>query len=293
MPSIILVDNGSFRPASTLSLRRLAAGLEARGGVSVAPVSLRHADKIDPSKLGGVPANTLEPFLFRQVSDGEREFLLLPLFFGRGSALTEYIPEIIYSVSRTLGEFRIDLTPELYPLPVGEPRLRDILIDHVRQLLAAPARVDHVILVDHGSPNPQVTAVRMHIAAQLRDRLAESCEISEAVMERRKGADYDFNGTLLVDELRRLASVESVSTVGLAMLFLAPGRHAGPGGDVGRICAKASADHPGFQVCISPLIGEHPALLDLLFARLAPWLVNRSELANGPTASAPPPIIQR
>lgn len=277
MPSIVLADNGSLRPASTLSLRRLAAALEARVGESVAPVSLRHANKIEPAKLGGVPADTLAPFLRRQVASGVREFVLLPLFFGRGSALTELIPETIASVRRTLGELRVDLASELYPLPAGEPRLIDILGDHIRQLMAAQAHaaISRVILVDHGSPNPQVTAVRSHIAAQLRDRFASSCEIREAVMERREGLDYDFNGTLLEDELTRMAMTEPVQTVGLAMLFLAPGRHAGPGGDIANICAKVSAGHPGFEVRAAPLIGDHQMLIELLAARLAPWLANR------------------
>jgi sirohydrochlorin ferrochelatase len=250
--------------------------LEARIGASVAPVSLRHADKIEPAKLAGVPADTLAPFLCRQMSSGVREFVLLPLFFGRGSALTEFIPETIASVRRTLGELQVDLASELYPMPAGEPRLIDILSDHIRQLSASQAHavIRRIVLVDHGSPIPQVTAVRNHIAAQLRDRFAGTCEIREAVMERREGSDYDFNGTLLEDELMRMAMTKSVQTVGLAMLFLAPGRHAGPGGDIANICAKVCAGHPGFEVRAAPLIGDHPSLIDLLAARLAPWLVN-------------------
>jgi sirohydrochlorin ferrochelatase len=49
----------------------------------------------------------------------------------------------------------------------------------------------------------------------------------------------------------------------IAPLFLSPGRHAGPGGDIARICRLAPAD------ChLADLIGTHPLALDALTTAL-------------------------
>ncbi|MDP7497218.1 MAG: hypothetical protein QGI77_12325, partial [Roseibacillus sp.] len=62
-PCILLVDNGSFRAESTLSLRRTAEALGVRICAEVHPVSLLHSIRVDPVELGGVPAQVFEPFL--------------------------------------------------------------------------------------------------------------------------------------------------------------------------------------------------------------------------------------
>ena len=63
MREILLLDNGSRRPQSTLALRELAARLTARLRQPVQPVSLAHSDLISADKLAGHPATTLEPWL--------------------------------------------------------------------------------------------------------------------------------------------------------------------------------------------------------------------------------------
>ena len=55
-------------------------------------------------------------------------------------------------------------------------------------------------------------------------------------MERREGAEYDFNEPQL--ESAVVGKGEAVPVV-VALLFLQPGRHAGPGGDVKSIIAEA------------------------------------------------------
>ena len=79
---ILLVDNGSYRATSVLSLRRIAKDLSGLSGVKVHPLSLLHSAKIDPDQLGGVPAQTVEPFLKGMLAEGTNKFLVVPLFVG-------------------------------------------------------------------------------------------------------------------------------------------------------------------------------------------------------------------
>ena len=268
-PTIILVDNGSRRPGATLSLRRIAADLSAAVGHPVFPVSLQHSDRIPAGDLGGRPADLFTPFLRRQIQRGQRSFIVLPLFFGPSRALSAFIPEQVAALTDELGSFRLRQARVLCPLPAGEDRLADILADNV---LRADADAERVVVVDHGSPVPQVTAVREWLAAALRARLPDSVEIDQAVMERREGRDYDFNGALLSERLDGVTG-----RVVLGMVFLSPGRHAGPGGDIAEICADAESRNPGLRVTPSALIGDHPGLIEILQDRLK---VVRAELSG-------------
>lgn len=268
MQTLVLADNGSKRPESTIALRRLAAALATRLGQAVQPVSLQHSDGIRPERLGGRPADTLETLLRREIPAGKRRFLIIPLFFGPSRALTRFIPDVGAALRAELGSLEIRIAPELCPLPGGEPRLAEILADQV-QTAAAGAGVEprRVLLVDHGSPIPEVIAVRRWLAGRLAGRLGPSVRLGEAVMERRAGPDYDFNGPLLEDSLRGLAAEDPRAPVLLSLLFLSAGRHAGPGGDIEQIAANAERRHPGFRVIPSPLVGSHPALVEILADR--------------------------
>lgn len=262
MRNVLLLDNGSSRAESTLSLRRLAAALGERIGVEVHPVSLLHANKVPADALGGRAADTLAPFLRRQVQAGVDRFLVLPLFFGRSGALTGFIPETVETLQAELGPFALDIAEVLCPMPEGESRLTRILCDQLAQAAERLGSDPRAVLVDHGSPLPEVTAVRRWLAAEMRRTLG--VPIEEAVMERRAGPEYDFNGPLLETVLRRLAEQDPTRPVALAMLFLSAGRHAGAGGDVEQICRQVQADYPGLGVAIAPLVGSHPQILDLL-----------------------------
>ncbi len=269
MPAILLIDNGSSRPDSTLALRALAQALGRRTGAAVHPVSLLHADQLPAAALNGRPADTLEPYLRRALASGEREFHLIPLLFGPSRALSRFIPDLVADLRRVHGPFRVRLAPALCPLPRGEPRLADLLAEHIRATAAAHAIAPRrLVLVDHGSPMPQVTAVRTWLAQRLRERIDPGAVLTEAAMERRPGAEYDFNGDLLTLVLHRLAAADPSTPVIVAMLFLAPGRHAGPGGDIAAICTAVQAEVPGFQAHPTPLVGSHPALIEILADRL-------------------------
>ncbi len=268
MRDILLLDNGSIRPEATLNLRRLAAAVGERVGEVIHPVSLQHADRAPLQALGGEPAQTFAPFLRRRARSGVRHFLVLPLFFGRSRALTGFIPEQQEAVAAEFEGLTVKVTDTLYPLPRGESRLAALLLDNLCRSAGTrtPARV---VLVDHGSPIPEVTEVRRRLAQDLRGLLGDTVELQEAVMERRKAVQYDFNGELLEDVLTRMAGQDASRPVHLAMLFLSPGRHAGPDGDIETICRRVEQRYPGFRVTTGALVGEHPGLVDILAARFA------------------------
>lgn len=264
MSCILLIDNGSSRPDSTLTLRRLADALAERLGREVAPVSLQHAHKVPPEALGGRPANTLGPYLRRATSAGERDFLAVPLFFGPSRALSRFVPDTVAELAPEVGDVRVRIARELCPLPPGEGRLAAILADHIRAAAAGIGGA-RVVLVDHGSPIPEVTAVRQWLAAGLQEQLGTA--IHQAVMERREGPAYDFNGRLLSEVLEGLALDEPTARVIVALLFIAPGRHAGAGGDIAEIVAGVERRHPGLRTRLTPLVSAHAGLVDILADR--------------------------
>jgi sirohydrochlorin ferrochelatase len=267
-PEILLVDNGSRRAGATLALRGLAAALSERAGLPVAPVSLQHADRIAADKLGGRAAEIFPAYIERRLREGQREFLLVPLFFGPSKALSSFIPQQVERLSAEHGAFDVELADVLVPLPVGEPRLAQILADNVLGTRDGQDDGATVIVVDHGSPLPQVTEVRRYAAEALGARLPAGFTLRQAVMERREGSEYDFNGDLLETVLENLAGESEKLDVILAMFFLLPGRHAGEGGDIAEICDAAMTRHPQLRISVSPLVAEHPLLLEVLQDRL-------------------------
>ena len=272
LPTILLVDNGSRRAESVLSLRGIAAELGRQADLAIHPVSLQHADKIPSETLDGTPAETFTPFLRQRLEQGDREFLVLPLFFGPSRALTSFITEQTTALQSDFGHFNLSLASVLCPLPAGEPRLADILFDQI--VAASPGHPpSRVVLVDHGSPIPEVTAVRSYLATQLRNRLEPDTELFEAVMERRNNPSFDFNGELLETVLNSAATKDANSPITLSLLFMSPGRHAGQGGDIETICEKVRQQHPGIQISISPLVGAHPTLIEIWNHRLRASLV--------------------
>jgi sirohydrochlorin ferrochelatase len=268
-PTILLLDNGSRRPASTLKLRQLAQSLGKATGQTVHPVSLQHANHIDAEQLDGLAANTFEPFLRERLQSGQKEFLVLPLFFGKSRALTSFIPETVARLEAEFGSFELVQANELCPPPGGEPRLTQILYDNIMTVIQANALNNaRIVLVDHGSPITAVTAAREWLASSLQKILGPQVKLHEAVMERREGSKYDFNGRLLEEVLSELSRQESTDPVVLSMLFISPGRHAGTGGDIESICHQVISSQPRFKCFITPLVGEHPAIIDILQQRL-------------------------
>lgn len=268
-----LFDNGSFRADSTRSLRRLAERLAGLAGHPVEAVSLLHSTRVPAEDLDGVPARLLEPALDAWAGEhpGGRA-LLLPLFFGPSGALTDYVPERLLSLRTRHPGMKVVLAEALV-LPDEEPReLVGALADRVRTTLAERGwRRPRVVLCDHGTPQRAVTAVRDRLGELLGTALAGEVEsVAVASMERREGDEYAFNEPLLATRLG-LAPFDEGEVV-VALQFLSPGRHAGPGGDVAEICeaAEAAAKERGkeLRTAMTATLADDPRVAEVLLRRM-------------------------
>lgn len=263
----LLVDNGSLEPAATFALRDLAAELSSQCGEQIEPVSLLHSDKIAPDHLEGQSAQTLKSYLRKALEEGEREFTILPLFIGPSRAITEYLPAVIEEFGAKFPTLKVRIAQTLYR--EGDQRFATMLADRVRAILGElkpsnqPLRV---ALVDHGSPIAEVTVVRNALADQLDRVLGDAVEqVAPCSMERRSGPEYDFNEPLLESLLGR--EKWNSGTVIVAQLFLVPGRHAGPSGDIAQICARAEKASPNLKIRRTEVLASHPAMLEILADR--------------------------
>lgn len=267
-PSVLLVDNGSLEPAAILQHRALADALGARLGRSVAPVSVLHSDRVPVERIGGRAAEVLESALRRRLAAGEADFVVLPLFVGPSRALTEFVPLTVETLRREYPSLRLRVAAPLHA--PDDDRLARILAAQVRAArreAGTAASGVRVAVVDHGSPVRAVTAVRDRIAGQVAERLGDQvAAVAPCSMERRPGAEYDFNEPLLAGLLARPGW--NTGTVIVAQLFLLPGRHAGPGGDIARICQEAERASGGrLRTVRGGLLGDDLLLLDVLADR--------------------------
>jgi len=261
-PRLLLVDNGSLEPASTLQLRSLAGQLGSRLSCKVDPVSLAHSDRIPADALEGTSAELLDAGLDRCIREGVTDFVIAPLFVGPSHAITRHVPAMIAERIRKNPALRINLVPPLF-VP-GETRLAEILADHVGEKLVGGER-PNIAIVDHGSPARAVTEARDVVTAQVRALLGDRVhQVAACSMERRAGAEFDFNEPLLETLLSR--SDWRNRPLIVALMFIGPGRHAGPGGDIVQICQAArGAAMDGVK--FTRLMGSHPRLLDILVDR--------------------------
>jgi sirohydrochlorin ferrochelatase len=267
-PAVLLVDNGSLEPAATRSLRGLAERLGAVVGRVVRPVSLLHSSAIAPERLYGRAAEILEPVL-RELTAAGREVVVVPLFFGPSGALKEYLPERVRQLRKTWPGLRVRLAPCLVDTArPQDTRVAAMLAERVREAAkAAGFARPAVAVVDHGSPQRGVNAVRELVTEQMRALMGDWTRgVAACSMERRAGAEYDFNEPLLEKLLDAPEFAEGEVVV--AQLFLQPGRHAGPGGDVEKICEAAKKKNPGVKILVTEPLGNHPGLVGVLAERL-------------------------
>lgn len=273
-PACFLFDNGSLRPEATYSLRAVARSLSARLGIEVIPVSLLHSSGVDPAQLNGIAAQLLEPTLTAFLAENaSARAVALPLFFGPSAALTEYVPDRLRALDARLPQLRATervVVADWLVQPTQTPadrRVAEALVDEIRRTMAmAGVARPSVILVDHGTPQPAVTAVREYLGQQVAALLGpEAAAFCTASMERREGDAYAFNEPLLERALR--TPPFSKGDVVVALQFLAPGRHAGNDGDIAEICRAAEQDSPGLRTHRSQPLGAHPRLVEVLAER--------------------------
>jgi len=278
-PLILLVDNGSLRADSFLSLRAMAAAVTALAGVPVTAASARFADRVAGLSP---PGDTVDTALARHLKahagcggGAAPRLLVLPAFFGPSDTLTQLVPSIVARHAAACPALRLaTAAPLVDTADAADTRVARALRDGVLATLASagvPLRAAAVALCDHGSPVPAVGVVRGHLAAQLRALLpAPPRAFSEASMEKREGPAFAFNDPLLEVLLRAPPFDDGVVVVALA--FLSPGKHAGPGGDLVGIAEAAERDAAragrALRVLFTPLLGASEAVAEVLRDRL-------------------------
>jgi hypothetical protein len=262
---IALIDNGSLEPAAHACLRAAAAAIGARTGTRVDAVSWRHSGRIPPAALEGGPAWTLAPWIRAQVSAGEREFLLVPFFISPKGSVGTALRVELDRLAEAAGGFDYSFADGL----PADTALPAIVADRIRESasrlgLQEPA----VVVVDHGGPSPASAEVRNRVAERVRDELGGAIgPLAAASMESPGGPDFAFNRPLLREALAQ-AGFDRGDVV-VAPLFLSPGRHAGPGGDLLRIAREAEARSPGLRCHFTELVGSHPLAIETLAGALS------------------------
>ena len=254
-----LIDNGSLEAAAHRNLRALAAEVSRRTRVDVVPVSWKHSDRVAAAALGGQGAWTLAPWVRAQVDSGERSFVFIPFFVSPQGAIGSALRRDIQRLQQELGGFRAAFTAGLGSLGaiagIVAARIRETI---TKEGLANPS----VVVVDHGGPSANSGALRDSIAEAARQILGgEIARLTAASME---GTEHAHNMPLFADVLATRGFDRG--DVVIAPLFLAPGRHAGPRGDLAQI-AIAAEDRLGtaaLRCFFTELVGTHPDVVATL-----------------------------
>jgi sirohydrochlorin ferrochelatase len=259
----LLVDNGSLEPAAHAGLRAAAAAIAAKAGFPVDAVSWKHSSRIPPAALEGGPAQTLAPWVRAQLAAGEREFLLVPFFISPQGAIGSALRSDLGRLQDETGGFDFAFTEGLE----ASGALTTIVADQISGAASARGlQRPAVIIVDHGGPSPASAEVRNRITDAVRtERRVNARSVTAASMESPEGPGFEFNRPLLCEALEAAGAGDVI----VAPLFLLPGRHAGPGGDLERIARNAEARTPGLRCHFTELVGTHPLTTDTLAGALA------------------------
>ena len=260
-----LVDNGSRSPESILYMRNVALELEKMTGFSVTSCGIMHSHKVDTSQLGGQPGVSMESFFVSNEAEFVKKLSFVPMFLGPSLAITDWLPEKLNEWSQNGENREFSIADCLFQNK--DHRIARSLSEYVFDLIPqCSSQKPFVILVDHGTPLPDVNEVREKIGNILKEILGNQISgFSTACMERRKGTEYDFNDPLL-ETLLEQKKASGSSCVILAQLFLAPGRHAGPNGDISEICAPFI--NKGMEIARTPTLGNHQLIVEILAERL-------------------------
>ena len=257
-----LVDNGSLNPESTLSLRKVASELKRRTDLPIRPVGLMHSHKVDPSSLEGIPAESLDSLFESEEPSSWKKVVMVPFFFGPSRAITDWLPKKLELWKSKFPHAEYEILPCLHE--EGDDSIAKALVQNTLSCIdRSTMQKPFVAMVDHGTPIKAVNQVREEIGLQMREMLGSVVHgFSTCCMERREGAEYDFNDPLLESLLSEVAE-NGCREVILAQLFLSPGRHAGKGGDLDEICSGFKG-----ELIRTPLLGNHPEIISILERRI-------------------------
>jgi len=257
--NVVLIDNGSLRPGSTLGMRRIASLLATRVGAPVRVLSVRFSDRIDAAKLNGERAQVVSPATL------QGRVLVAPMFLGPSEAIGKDVAQHMRAVGST---GRI-----LPPLVRADETFADCLVTACLARAALALRLSEpfrVVLVDHGSPVRAVSDMRRALAARLRLFLgARAAVVVDCSMERRPGPEFAFNEPLL-ENVFDLGGLDS-GPVAVLPAFLFAGNHAGPGGDVQAILHACTKRHPALDIRMAALVCDEvndDLVVDLLVRRV-------------------------
>lgn len=245
---VALIDNGSLEAAAHVRLRSLAAALSDRTGVKVHPISWKHSDRVPAAQLSGVPGETLAPAVRRHVAAGERSFLFVPFFISPQGAIGSVLRRDLELLQAETGGFDFDFTAGL----AEGGALAPIIADRVREISTAGSGETPVVLVDHGGPSAT--------SARLRDRVAH--EVASILGRTVHPCSMEGDHPPLLADLLAAPGFAGRDVI-VAQLFLSPGRHAGPGGDIEEICRSSPA-----RCQRTELVGDHPRVAEVLSAAL-------------------------
>ncbi len=261
---IALIDNGSLEPAAHAGLRAAASEISRLAEIRVEAVSWKHSDQIPSYALSDGPALTLATWVLDQIAAGEDEFVFIPFFISPQGAIGSSLRRDLDALRKETSGFEYSFTDGLTAETLGT-----VVAQRVRESIAA-AKLDRprVIVVDHGGPSPASAIVRDAVAdAALAELGAEVSRLTPASMESPDGPEFDFNRPLLAEALRSPGL--SPGPVLVAPLFLSPGRHAGPGGDLARIAEEERVRAPGLRCIFTGLVGTHPMAIEELASSLS------------------------
>ena len=116
-----------------------------------------------------------------------------------------------------------------------------------------------LVLVDHGSREPEAQVSLARLAQQLR---ARAPELAVYV------AHLELAAPTVAEALAACAA-DGVAEVAVLPFFLAAGRHATK--DVPEQVAAAAAAHPGLRVQLTAPFGSAAGIADLILATLPAW----------------------
>jgi sirohydrochlorin ferrochelatase len=114
-----------------------------------------------------------------------------------------------------------------------------------------------VLLVDHGSRVAEANAALDEVAEQLRARLPGTIV---------KVAHLEIAAPSIAEGIDACVAA-GATEIAVHPYFLSPGRHTRK--DIPERVAEAAARHPGVPVRITPALGPHAKLLDVILERVA------------------------